>query len=51
MPTPAAIQAFVVEFKIKLFLSMVFRVPTSVGFFLDNKNPTKVGTPKRRYSN
>jgi hypothetical protein len=25
----------------------VFRVPTLVGFFLDNKNPTEVGTLNR----
>src|SRR5207253_10404339 len=43
-PTAATIQALVVEFKMKIFLSTAFRVPTSVGFFLDNKNPTKVGT-------
>jgi hypothetical protein len=25
---------------------VAFRVPTLVGFFLDSKNPTEVGTPK-----
>src|SRR5258708_18782313 len=44
IPIAAAIQALVVEFKTKIFLSIAFRVPTLVGGLLDNKSPTKVGT-------
>lgn len=50
MPTPAAIQAFVFESKIKLFLSSIISRPTLIGFRLDDKYPVKDGTPKRRLS-